>query len=213
MLPNPLFWKVHMYGIMIAVGVLAAFLVLYGYGKKLKINSKLLDFVYYDAIVSIVLGFGCAALTQAFYDYLEHPENGFHLSGGITFMGGMVGGTALFFLFYALSEADVGIAVNSGAAIAREIADVTITTDDLSALITMKKLSVAAMKRIHGNYRRIMSFNTALIVLGLVGVLPPATSALLHNLSTLAIGLKSMTNLLPAQKSMPEASPAADSVQ
>ena len=102
MLPNPLFWKVHMYGIMIAVGVLAAFLVLYGYGKKLKINSKLLDFVYYDAIVSIVLGFGCAALTQAFYDYLEHPENGFHLSGGITFMGGMVGGTALFFLFYAL---------------------------------------------------------------------------------------------------------------
>ena len=64
-----------MYGIMIAVGVLAAFLVLYGYGKKLKINSKLLDFVYYDAIVSIVLGFGCAALTQAFYDYLEHPEN------------------------------------------------------------------------------------------------------------------------------------------
>ena len=113
----------------------------------------------------------------------------------------------------ALSEADVGIAVNSGAAIAREIADVTITTDDLSALITMKQLSVAAMKRIHGNYRRIMSFNTALIVLGLVGVLPPATSALLHNLSTLAIGLKSMTNLLPAQKSMPEASPAADSVQ
>lgn len=113
----------------------------------------------------------------------------------------------------ALSEADVGIAVNSGAAIAREIADVTITTDDLSALITMKQLSVAAMKRIHGNYRRIMSFNTALIVLGLVGVLPPATSALLHNLSTLAIGLKSMTNLLPTQKSMPEASPAADSVQ
>ena len=96
----------------------------------------------------------------------------------------------------ALSEADAGVAVSSGAAIAREIADITITTEDLHALLTMKLISDALMKRIHSNYRFIISFNLGLIILGVAGVLPPATSALLHNISTLCIGLKSMTNLL-----------------
>lgn len=96
----------------------------------------------------------------------------------------------------ALSESDAGVAVSSGAAITREIADITITADDLYSLITMKRLSDRLMRRIHGNYRFIMSFNTALIVLGVAGVLPASASALLHNTSTLAISLKSMTDLL-----------------
>lgn len=96
----------------------------------------------------------------------------------------------------ALSESDAGVAVNSGAAITKEIADITITADDLYSLVTMKRLADRLMQRIHGNYRFIMSFNTALIVLGVAGVLPASTSALLHNTSTLAISLKSMTDLL-----------------
>lgn len=96
----------------------------------------------------------------------------------------------------ALSEADAGVAVSSGAAITKEIADVAITSDDLSSLIIMKRLADGLTKRIHANYRFIMSFNTALIVLGVAGVLPASTSALLHNTSTLAISLKSMTDLL-----------------
>ncbi|MEE5992341.1 MAG: heavy metal translocating P-type ATPase [Oscillospiraceae bacterium] len=95
----------------------------------------------------------------------------------------------------ALSEADVGIAISSGAAIAREIADITISADSLEALLALKQLSNALMKRIHWNYRTIMGFNASLILLGILGVLPPTTSAFLHNASTLAIGLKSMTNL------------------
>ena len=97
----------------------------------------------------------------------------------------------------ALSEADAGIAISTGAAIAREIADITISSEDLFALITLRSLSQELMARIHRNYRFIVSFNFSLIVLGVLGILPPTTSALLHNMSTLAIGLKSMTNLLP----------------
>ena len=97
----------------------------------------------------------------------------------------------------ALSEADVGVAINSGAAIAREIADITIGDDDLRVLVTLRQLSTALMERIHGNYRRIVGFNSALILLGMLGLLPPATTALLHNGSTIAISLKSMTDLLP----------------
>ena len=97
----------------------------------------------------------------------------------------------------ALSEADAGIAISSGAAIAREIADITISSKDLFALVTLRSLSQQLMARIHRNYRFIVSFNFSLIVLGVLGILPPTTSALLHNMSTLAIGLKSMTNLLP----------------
>lgn len=97
----------------------------------------------------------------------------------------------------ALSEADVGIAISSGAAIAREIADITIASDDLFSLVTLRALSCALMQRIRHNYRFIVAFNFSLIVLGVAGVLPPTTSALLHNLSTLGISLKSMADLLP----------------
>ena len=96
----------------------------------------------------------------------------------------------------ALSEADAGVAVNTGAAIAREIADVTVTAGDLNSLVTMRRLSCELMRRINSNYRFIISFNMGLIILGVAGFLPPATSALLHNISTLAISLKSMTPLL-----------------
>lgn len=96
----------------------------------------------------------------------------------------------------ALSKADVGIAISSGAAIAREIADITVSSDDLNSLVTLKKISNLLMARIRSNYRSIMSFNTALIVLGVVGIIPPTTSAFLHNASTLAFTLKSMTKLM-----------------
>lgn len=96
----------------------------------------------------------------------------------------------------ALSKADVGIAISSGAAIAREIADITVSSDDLNSLVTLKQISNLLMARIRSNYRSIMSFNTALIVLGVVGIIPPTTSAFLHNASTLAFTLKSMTKLM-----------------
>ena len=100
----------------------------------------------------------------------------------------------------ALSEADAGIAISTGAAIAREIADITIASEDLFELVTLRKLGEALMARIHRNYRFIVGFNFSLIVLGVAGVLPPTTSALLHNMSTLGISLKSMTDLLPDEK-------------
>ncbi len=96
----------------------------------------------------------------------------------------------------ALSEADVGIAISDGAAIAREIADITIAADDLNCLISLRQIATLMMKRIHGNYRRIVSINGALIALGVAGIIRPTTSALLHNTSTLAIGMKSMQPLL-----------------
>lgn len=96
----------------------------------------------------------------------------------------------------ALSKADVGIAISSGAAIAREIADITVSSDDLNSLVTLKEISNLLMARIRSNYRSIMSFNTALIALGVVGIIPPTTSAFLHNASTLAFTLKSMTKLM-----------------
>lgn len=96
----------------------------------------------------------------------------------------------------ALSKADVGIAISSGAAIAKEIADITVSSDDLNSLVTLKEISNLLMARIRSNYRSIMSFNSALIVLGVVGIIPPTTSAFLHNASTLAFTLKSMTKLM-----------------
>ena len=95
----------------------------------------------------------------------------------------------------ALSASDVGIAISDGAEIAREIADITVGADSLYQLVTLKILSDSLMKRIKGNYRFIVGFNAGLIVLGVAGVLQPAASALLHNTSTLAIGLRSMENL------------------
>ena len=96
----------------------------------------------------------------------------------------------------ALSAADVGIAISEGAEIAREISDITIGAEDLQQIVVLRQLSHELMKRIHHNYRFIVSFNSGLIVLGVTGILAPTTSALLHNASTLMIGLKSMKNLL-----------------
>ena len=109
----------------------------------------------------------------------------------------------------ALSEADAGIAISTGAAIAREISDITITSEDLFQLVTLRRISQSLMDRIHRNYRFIVGFNLGLILLGVAGILPPTTSALLHNASTLGISLKSMTDLLPepeAAATVPERS-------
>ena len=104
MLPDPIIKlgkiEIYMYGVMIAVGILAAFTVLFLYGKKLRVSEKFLDFVFYNGIFAIVLGFGSAALFQATYEYIENPEGGFHLGQGITFIGGLIGGVAAFLLVY-----------------------------------------------------------------------------------------------------------------
>ena len=95
----------------------------------------------------------------------------------------------------ALSKADVGIAISNGAQLARDIADITIDGEDLSQIVTLIKISKGLMKKIHRNYRSIVGINTALIILGACGLIQPATSALLHNSSTLAIGLSSMKDI------------------
>lgn len=100
----------------------------------------------------------------------------------------------------ALSAADVGVAIRAGAEIAREIADVTIGAEDLGEIVVLKKLSNALMERIRKNYKVIVGFNTALILLGVGGIIQPTTSALLHNTSTLIISTKSMKNLLEEEK-------------
>lgn len=96
----------------------------------------------------------------------------------------------------ALSAADAGIAISDGAAIAREIADITIGADNLYQILVLRRLSKALMKRIRGNYRKIVSFNSALILLGVMGVIQPTTSALLHNTSTILISMGGMRKLL-----------------
>ncbi|MCR5291322.1 MAG: heavy metal translocating P-type ATPase [Eubacterium sp.] len=96
----------------------------------------------------------------------------------------------------ALSAADAGIAINSGAAIAREVADIMISEDDLSSLIVLRRLGIELQKRMKGNYRKIVSFNAGLIILGAMGILQPTMTALLHNGSTILISMKSMTNLI-----------------
>ena len=98
--------------------------------------------------------------------------------------------------FCGLFTVGVGIAISTGAAIAREIADITVSSEDLFALVTLRRLGQALMERIHGSYRFIVAFNLTLIALGVAGVLPPTTSALLHNGSTLGISLRNMTDLL-----------------
>jgi len=105
----------------------------------------------------------------------------------------------------ALSQADVGIAISDGAEIAREIADVTIAADDLREIITLRRLSEAMMKRIRKNYRRIIGINSTLIVLGVMGLIPPTMSALFHNTSTLLISLESMKNLLDDEEEKQQA--------
>ena len=96
----------------------------------------------------------------------------------------------------ALSAADAGIAISDGAEIAREIADITVSGDDLAQIVTLRNISSALMKRIHWNYKKIVGINSALIGLGVLGVIQPATSALLHNTSTILISLNSMKKLL-----------------
>ena len=110
----------------------------------------------------------------------------------------------------ALSEADAGIAISDGAAIAREIADITIAADSLWELVRLRKLAMALMGRIRNNYRFVIGFNGALIGLGVLGLLPPATSAMLHNLSTLGVSLRSMS-ALPAPGQETEAQKDAGS--
>ncbi len=91
-----------MYGVMIAIGILAAFVVLFTFGKKIGLDEKFIDFIYYNAIASIAIGFGSAAVFQAFYNYIENPEAGFKIGNGITFIGGLIGGAAAFLLIYVI---------------------------------------------------------------------------------------------------------------
>ena len=99
----------------------------------------------------------------------------------------------------ALSLADVGIAIGSGAGVAREIADITIAAEDLRELVLLRKLSQKLMGRIDRNYRFVMSFNGTLIILGALGLLTPASSALLHNGSTILLSMDCLTPLLPQE--------------
>ena len=104
MLPYPILklgnLEIYMYGIMVALGILACFIVLYTYSKKLKLDPKFIDFMYYNALAAIAVGFGSAALFQATYNYLEDPAGGFNFDGGITFIGGLIGGAASFLIVY-----------------------------------------------------------------------------------------------------------------
>ena len=123
-------------------------------------------------------------------------DEGFKKPLKIAIMGCVVNGPG------EAAAADIGIAIHSGAAIAREIADVTIRADSLEELVTLKAIANALQKRVGSNYRFVLSFNSALILLGALGILPPATSAMLHNLSTLGISLRSMTDLLEQKPSL-----------
>jgi len=100
MLPNPIFLNVYMYGIMVAVGILCTFIVLYVYSKIKKVDEKFTDFVFYNGIASIAVGFGSASLFQAVYDFIENPEKGFRFNGSITFIGGLIGGILCFVSLY-----------------------------------------------------------------------------------------------------------------
>ena len=100
----------------------------------------------------------------------------------------------------ALSCADVSVSMKDSSDIAREVADISLLSSSLSELAVLRELSCAVLEKIERNYRFIVGFNCSLIALGVAGILPPATSALLHNLSTLAVSMKSMTNLLPEEE-------------
>ena len=102
MLPNPLFLNVHMYGIMIAVGIACAFGVIFLYFKKKKINEKFTDFVFYNGLFSIIVGFAFATLFSAFYHFLENPEDGFVIGQSFTFIGGLIGGAGCFLAVYCI---------------------------------------------------------------------------------------------------------------
>lgn len=100
MLPDKVFGLFYMYGLMIAIGLLFAFIVLFYYGKKKKVEEKFTDFIFYNGIASIALGFGSAGLFQATYNYIENPEAGFNFGQGFTFIGGLIGGVITFLVLY-----------------------------------------------------------------------------------------------------------------
>lgn len=100
MLPEPIFWNIHMYGVMIAVGILCAFLTLFCLTKRKGVSAKFTDFIFYNGIASIAVGFGFATLFQATYNYIENPEAGFRLGSGMTFIGGLIGGVVCFLGVY-----------------------------------------------------------------------------------------------------------------
>jgi phosphatidylglycerol:prolipoprotein diacylglycerol transferase len=100
MLPEPIFWNIHMYGVMIAVGILCAFLTLFYIAKRKGIDERFTDFLFYNGIASIAVGFGFATLFQATYNYIENPEAGFRLGSGMTFIGGLIGGVICFLGVY-----------------------------------------------------------------------------------------------------------------
>ncbi len=102
MLPDKILGIFYMYGLMIGIGILACFGLLFWYGKKKKVEEKFMDFVFYLAIAAIILGFGSAALFQATYNYIEEPSNGFNFDGGITFIGGLIGGAGTFLVLYVI---------------------------------------------------------------------------------------------------------------
>ena len=102
MLPDPIFLNVHMYGVMIAVGLLGAFGVLALYAKHSGMHEKFFDFIFYTTVASIAIGFGSAAFFQALYDYIENPAGGFSFGGGITFIGGLIGGAGFFLVVYVI---------------------------------------------------------------------------------------------------------------
>lgn len=102
MYPDKILGLFHLYGLMIGVGILACFSILYLYGKKEKVQESFMDFVFYNTIVAIALGFGAAALFQATYNYIENPEAGFDFGSGITFIGGLIGGVVSFLVGYAI---------------------------------------------------------------------------------------------------------------
>lgn len=100
MLPDPIFLNIHMYGVMIAVGILCAFLTLFYLTKKKGVDVRLTDFIFYNGIASIVVGFGFATLFQSTYNYIKNPSAGFELGSGMTFIGGLIGGVACFLAIY-----------------------------------------------------------------------------------------------------------------
>lgn len=107
MYPNDLFptldfLNVNLYGVLIAVGVLLCFVVLFSYAKRMGISTKFTDFLFYNGVVAIAVGFFSAALFQGIYNYIENPSAGFSLTGGITFIGGLIGGVIVFLIGYAI---------------------------------------------------------------------------------------------------------------
>ncbi len=100
MLPNALFWNVHMYGVMIAVGLLGLFCILFFVGKKIGLEPRFIDFLFYAGTASIAVGFFSATLFQAIYAYIENPAKGFSLNRGSTFLGGLIGGATCLFVAY-----------------------------------------------------------------------------------------------------------------